>query len=59
MWKSRVVCEISKGWWKEWESRFCFSTLSTGPAFPQPSPVLIVGPLLVEGNRLLVMYWYF
>ena len=38
MWKSRAVCEISKGRWKEWESRLCFSTLSTDPAFPQPFP---------------------
>src|SRR6185503_5012520 len=36
MWKSRVVGEISKGRWNAWESCFCFSTLSTDPAFPQP-----------------------
>jgi hypothetical protein len=38
MWESRAVCEISKGRWKAWESCFCFSTLSTAPAFPQPFP---------------------
>src|ERR1051326_9230209 len=37
MWESRVFCEISKGRWKEWETRLWFSTLSTGPAFPRPS----------------------
>jgi len=44
MWKSRRVCGISKGRWKGWESGFCFSTLSTGPAFPQPSSILIICP---------------
>ena len=29
MWKSRAVCEISKGRWKEWESFFAF------PLFPR------------------------
>jgi len=36
MWKSRGVCEISKGLWEEWETWVWFSTLSTAPAFPQP-----------------------
>ena len=36
MGKSRGVGEISKGRWEVWETGFWFSTLSTGPAFPQP-----------------------
>src|SRR5580698_6859431 len=40
MWESRAVGEISKGRWKEGESCFCFSTLSTGPSFPRPLPSL-------------------
>jgi len=42
MWKSRAVGEISKGRWEEWESRFCFSTLSTAPSFPQSSLLIIL-----------------
>ena len=34
MWESRASCEISKGRWKEGESRLWISTLSTGPSFP-------------------------
>src|SRR5712692_5697505 len=36
MWESRAVGEISKGRWEEWETCLRFSTLSTGPSFPQP-----------------------
>src|SRR5436309_1678994 len=45
MWESRAVCEISKGRWKEWESCFGFSTLSTGPAFPQSPDHLAAGAI--------------
>jgi hypothetical protein len=34
MWQSRAFGEIPKGLWEEGKSRFCFSTLSTDPAFP-------------------------
>jgi hypothetical protein len=49
MWESRAFSEISKGRWEGWESRFCFSTLSTAPPFPQSSVVVIV---LWTGPRL-------
>ena len=37
MWKSRRVCEISKGRWEAWKSAVWLSMLSTTPAFPRPS----------------------
>ncbi len=35
MWKSRGLCEISKGLWEAGETCFWFSTLPTAPPFPQ------------------------
>ena len=35
-WESRVFGEISKGRWEGRETRFRFSALSIGPAFPRP-----------------------
>src|SRR5215467_14043502 len=41
MWKSRrLLARFPRGSWKEWETCFWFSTLSTAPPFPQlPGPV--------------------
>src|SRR5450759_456569 len=50
MWESRRFCAISKGRWKAWQSRFCFSTLSRVPPFPPPRLVTVV--LVVVGQRL-------
>jgi hypothetical protein len=33
-----AFARFPRGGWEEWESCFCFSTLSTAPPFPQPPP---------------------
>ena len=43
MWKSRRVCEISKGRWKGWKTCLWFSRLSTAPPFPRPSGIARIG----------------
>src|SRR5271165_3705600 len=49
MWESRLLCEISKELWIEWETCLWFSTRSTAPSFPQLSATLLLKAAIHPG----------